>query len=77
MGRHYLLEKCKTTKEALQKIHEFPIASTQTITLADNSGDIVVIECNPDQIEVITPNQTNHQFVITANRFNSPKMISL
>lgn len=66
----YLLEKCKTTDEAIQSIKNLPIASAQTLTVADPSGNIVVIECNPEKVEIIRPNQDGN-FVTTANNFNS------
>lgn len=69
----YLLEKCKTTSEALGKLQTLPIASAQTLTIADKSGEIAVVECNPSEIEVIRP-CTGEQFVATANNFNSDKM---
>lgn len=68
----YILEKCKTTKEAITVIKELPISSAQTLTIADASGDMVIIECNPEIIEVIYPEKEN--FVATANNFNSEKM---
>lgn len=71
----YLLEKCRTTAEAVDKLHLLPIASAQTITLADKSGEIAVVECNPRDIEVIRPRE-GEQFVATANNFNSAKMQS-
>lgn len=69
----YILEKCKTTKEAVNKLHLLPIASAQTITLADKSGEIAVVECNPDNVIVIRPEQ-GKQFIATANNFNSDMM---
>lgn len=69
----YLLEKCKTTAEAIEELHRLPIASAQTLTIVDKSGEIVVVECNPKEIEVIRP-RTGEQFVATANNFNSEKM---
>ncbi len=69
----YILEKCKTTKEAVEQFHLLPIASAQTITLADKYGDIAVVESNPEQVVVIKPEQ-RQQFVATANNFNSDKM---
>jgi len=69
----YLLEKCKTTKDAVTELHRLPIASAQTITIADKDGEIAVVECNPENIVVIKPEQ-NEQFVATANNFNSPQM---
>lgn len=73
MLTRYLLEKCKTSAEAITELHKIPIASAQTLTIADKSGDIVVVECNPMDIEVIRPNN-GEQFVATANNFNSQKM---
>lgn len=69
----YLLEKCKTTTEAIEKLQTLPIASAQTLTLADKNGDIAVVECNPNDMEIIRP-RTGEQFVATANNFNSEKM---
>lgn len=69
----YLLEKCKTTQEAILKLKELPIASAQTLTIIDRTGDMVVIECNPKNIEIIRPNE-DENFVATANNFNSLKM---
>ena len=69
----YLLEKCKTTKEAITAIKSLPIASQQTITLADKNGDIAVVECNCEKVVVIHKN-TGEDFVSTANNFNSSQM---
>lgn len=68
-----ILEKCKTTEDALDKLHLLPIASTHTITLADKNGEIAVVECNPENIVVIKP-ELGQQFVATVNNFNSEKM---
>ena len=69
----YILEKCKTTEESIKDLYRLPIASAQTITIADKTGDIAVIECNPENIVVIRPKQSE-QFVATANNFNSNEM---
>lgn len=73
MLTRYLLEKCKTTAEAIEELHKLPIASAQTLTIADKRGEIVVVECNPKNIDVIRPHN-GEQFVATANNFNSEKM---
>lgn len=70
----YLLEKCRTTGEATKELHKLPIASAQTLTVADGSGEIAVVECNPEEIEIIRP-RAGEQFVATANNFNSEKMV--
>lgn len=69
----YLLEKCKTTAEAIEQLRTLPIASAQTLTIADKSGEIAVAECNPKEIEVIRP-RAGEQFVAATNNFNSEKM---
>lgn len=69
----YLLEKCQTTEEAIQKLKLLPIASQQTLTIADANGDIVVIECNCETLEIIRPDK-NPSFVVASNEFTSKKM---
>ena len=69
----YLLEKCQTTKEALDELKRLPIASTQTLTIADKNGDIVVVECNPKKVVLIEPSKGKN-FVATTNNFNSLEM---
>jgi len=69
----YLLEKCKSTMEAIEELQRLPIASAQTITLADTDGNIAVVECNPEHVVVIKPKQ-GENFVATANNFNSAEM---
>lgn len=69
----YILEKCKTTEEAVAFLQDVPIASQQVLTLADRTGDLAVVECNPYITEIITPKE-HEQFVVTANDFNSLKM---
>lgn len=69
----YILEKCKTTREAIHALQTLPIASAQTITLLDRSGDMAVIESNCDKVVVIRPKQ-GEDFVFTTNHFTSPEM---
>lgn len=69
----YLLEKCKTTQEAIAALEKLPIASPQTITLADNRGDIAVIECNCEKVVVLRPRNTE-KYVFTTNHFVSDQM---
>ena len=69
----YILEKCKTTKEAIDALKRLPIASAQTFTIADSHGNIVIIECNPKHLEIIYP-KGNQQFVATTNHFHSDKL---
>lgn len=69
----YLLEKCKTTNEAIETLKTLPIASQQTLTIADSIGNIVIVECNAENIEIIKPNKDGN-FVTTANEFISNSM---
>ncbi|MBS7020816.1 MAG: linear amide C-N hydrolase [Firmicutes bacterium] len=69
----YLLEKCKTTEEAITCLKKLPIASQQTLTIADRKGDLVVIECNSEMLEIIRPNQDG-EFVTATNEFHSERM---
>ncbi len=70
----YLLEKCKTVDEAIERLHMLPIASQQTLTVMDHFGNCAVIECNCNHVEVIRPTK-EHPFVVAANGFVSPNMI--
>lgn len=45
----------------------------EEITLADKIWNIAVVECNPENIVVISP-EPGQKFVATANNFNSYKM---
>lgn len=67
----YLLEKCQTTSQAIQALQKLPIASAQTITLADKNGDIAIVECNCDKVIVRKP---ENGFLFTTNHFVSPEM---
>lgn len=68
-----VLETCKTTKEAVEKLKEVKVASSQTLTIADKQGDLVVVECNPKNIALIKP-QNGEPFVIATNKFRSELM---
>ncbi len=69
----YLLEKCKTVAEALEALRKLTISSSQTLTIADKSGKMIVVECNAEKMAVIEPKPDEH-FVVTTNDFNSKTM---
>lgn len=69
----YMLEKCKSVKEAIHALKKLPIASSQTIALADAYGDIAVVECNCHHIEVITSKQG---YLVATNVFHSARLKS-
>ena len=69
----YLLERCKTTDEVIESLNRLPIASQQTLTVVDDTGELAVIECNCDHVEVIKSAE-HDGFVVAANGFVSQKM---
>lgn len=71
----YLLEKCKNVSEAVSCLYQLPIASAQTLTLADAMGTITVIECNAEQIKVEKTLNNNLSFVCATNTFHFPEMM--
>lgn len=68
-----LLEKCKTTKEAIAVLKQVPIASQQAITIADPYGYLAVVECNCEKTVVIKPDQ-NGRFLVSTNEFQAQEM---
>lgn len=69
----YFLEKCRSTEAVIQCIHELPISSAQTFTVADRNGSIAVLEANRDRVEVIRPTEEK-PYVCATNRFHSAPM---
>ncbi len=72
----YILENCKTVKEGIEVLKKLPIASSCNILIADCSNDMVVVECNPLEINIRYPekNEKGENFVVTVNHFTSEKM---
>ena len=64
----YFLEKCRTVKEVIEEVKKLPIASSQIITAIDQSGDMVAIECNCEEIAFRYPDG-NQSFLVSANDF--------
>lgn len=69
----FLLEKCKSTQEAIAALKTIPIASQQTLTMIDANGDMAVVECNANHVEVILP-KADANFVASTNDFISNAM---
>jgi predicted choloylglycine hydrolase len=69
----YLLEKCATTKEAINALQSLPIASACNIILADKKGDMAVAECIPGKIFIRKPAK-DENFIVAANHFSSDEM---
>ena len=69
----YMLEKCRTVKEALAALRSLPVSSAQTFTLVDKTGEMAVAECNCEKMVVIRP-PDKEPFVVSTNQFISPEM---
>jgi len=69
----YLLEKCATTKEAINALSALPIASACNIMLADKSGVLAVAECTPEKIFIRKPS-AHENFIVAANHFIAEEM---
>ena len=72
----YLLEKGNSVEHAKELLLKLPIASNCNILLADNSGDMLVIECTPNKKVIREPIKINDELSIicTVNSFISEHM---
>lgn len=72
----YILENCKTVKEGINVLQKLPIASSCNILLTDKTGEMIVVECNPFEINLRYPekNESGNNFIVTVNHFTSKKM---
>lgn len=66
-----VLEECKTTKEAIELIKSLPRSSSQNIVIADKSGDMAVVECTSEDVNV----RYNEKYLIATNHFISDNMV--
>ena len=69
----YILEKCKSVKEACEVLYLLPISSAQTFTMIDKTGEMAVIECNCEKI-VVTGPEENENYLVSTNQFVSSEM---
>ena len=69
----HLLEHCKTTEEAISELSHLTIGSSQTLTLADASGQIAVAECNAERLTIRRPVPGTHG-AAAVNDFRTPEM---
>lgn len=67
-----ILEQCATTEEAITLIKNLPIATTQNIILADKDGNMAVVECSPQKVEV----RYGNDYLISANHFVTDSMMN-
>ena len=70
----YLLEKCKNVSEAVSCLGQLPLASAQTLILADASGAIALVECNSRRVETVASLSDSRPFVCATNAFHLGKM---
>lgn len=69
----FFLEKCKNTKEVIGWAQKLPISSAQTFTVADACGDIAVLECYADKLQISRPTK-EQPYVCATNLFHSPEL---
>ncbi len=69
----YVLEKCKTVKEALERLPRLPPSSAHTLIMVDKGGDMAVLESNCKKSVVIKP-KPGENFMVSTNHFISPEM---
>ena len=69
----YVLEHCEKVAEALAALKKLPIASAQTLVLADKTGDMALVELAPQTMAVGRPGPAK-PFVGAVNRFSLPAM---
>lgn len=67
-----LLEKCKTTKEAIRLLETIPCMTSHNILLADKGGDMAVVEMCSAQMRIRYP---KGNFITSTNHFNHPEML--
>lgn len=69
----YLLEKCSSTRKAVAALNDLPVASACSIILADRSGEMAVVECEPG-MQVVRKPIGAENFLVAANHFISAEM---
>lgn len=71
----YLLEKAKSTDEAVSLLMDLPVSSNCNILLADKSGRMVVVECTPLFKRIREAELFTHGCIVcTVNSFTSDEM---
>jgi len=69
----YILEKCRTVREAVGHLKKMPISSSQTLTMIDKTGDMALVECNCEKVTAIIP-KNDENFLVITNRFTTNEM---
>ncbi len=72
----YLLEKANNVDEAKKLLLDLPVSSNCNILLADNCGDMIVIECSPKEKNIRKPIKINDDLsvICTVNNFKTESM---
>jgi predicted choloylglycine hydrolase len=63
MVLRYVLETCRSTKEAVAKLTAIPVPMAQNVTVLDRGGDVATVFTGCDRTPVVTSRRlcTNHQ----------------
>lgn len=74
MVLRYLLEKCASVQEVIQKIKTLPLGCSMTFCVADKSGSLALIEANCEKVEIQSSSNGKSDYVLSVNRFHLPTM---
>lgn len=72
----YLLEKANNVKDAKELLLKLPVSSNCNILLADNSGDMIVVECSPQEKNIRKSIKISDDLsvICTVNNFTTESM---
>lgn len=71
-----MLEKASNVNEAKELLLDLPVSSNCNILLADNRGEMIVVECSPKEKNIRKAIQINDDLsvICTVNNFQSETM---
>lgn len=72
----FFLEKCSSVHDVISSIHKLPISSAQTFTVADASGNLVVLESDCNKVVQINPSKEK-PYVCAVNCFQADEFSSV
>lgn len=70
------LEKCKTVEQAVALLKTLPLATSQTLVIADSRGEAALVECSPQACEIVFLGP-EREYACSTNMFNTPAMRGL
>ncbi len=71
-----VLDKCSSVEEGVKKLSTTSFSTTNNYLLADEEGEIAVVEASPDKVRVRRP-EPGHQYMVATNHFVHPEMVEV